>query len=1800
MTVGSGHTLQARGWWLLLIVLSCLGQTTNGAVFFISNGTSILKFDSRSKAVGVVYTKPLAKIIGLAVDTTDNVLFWSDISADHRGLYTSDLEGQGARLLTADIQEVNGLTLDWASNHIYWTDAKRRTLEIANYDGSGRKILVSLTSNEEPRGIVVDPVLGYLYWADQWNGRIERARLNGKGREVVVNQGVYWSNQLALSMVFRKLYWVEATTTSGIMSCNLDGSGVKKERDLFNITSGNPSFGLVVIGNKAIVSTWHNNAIFSTLVGTPVSRWNTEVSHLGTGKLYSLTSLDRSTQPAYNHPCGHRDRGGCSHLCLPSGWGTAYDCSCPSFSGLALDLDKASCSEPDALLLYTFQALGDIGFINPAISDIPQTNILGQSHSPNSVTYDPLQQIVYWSNREGPSAIYRSDLRGQNKEEFLKEKDGLGYVDGLALDWIGQFLYFTNSGQSQTFAGSIFPWHRVEMISLDGRIRRTVVTDVQQPRKIAVDHHKGFLYVVDGGDEPRLLRTNLDGSQPTTLIDGKVLTNPLAVSIFGNHVYLADGTATKDSSALISYNSVNGSVTTLMKTSSNILDITSSSTSVYISTYDEEQNQGHMYVLELATLKKSELNFQGRIATGLSYSKRVQVVGPREDPCEGSPCSHKCIRVTTQSPPYNCICPDGTGVMMTNDGSTCRRPRNFMLVADLNLIQMVSLDPNTEPRPHTVHHGHSQSDILSVVYDSINNTVYWIDTAKIFSMRLGNVNGPTQLVDSGHFSLGGLALDEKKQRLYWSSYDQALNGRIMRMKLKHGPISTKAIVTVNRAVPRTILLYPRRRWIFWTEYPERHISGDQDSHEGSIHRAHTSGTHHHIIIKRGLMWPSALAIYDNRLYAAAMGGRVLSMDLDGANIEELYVFEPFTVGVYEMSFLSNYLLMTNLKRRSVDLLDIETGWNTTISSQFSRPTSLSYYHPTDLTENGECRTEKNHCSNNCVSIPRSLYCTCPERHTLAPDGQTCVEVAEPWEAVEEVNCRGRCGENSQCARLLPTITFHCLCRPGHQPDFKKCTACPINYYKSWMANTTCSTCELRTTTHRQTGSTGCTCRNHQPPPQNEPCDDSLEEAVVTVKVPPPPPVTSQPKPTYKVWPKGNHGKGDSEEEQMLGDPRFTNKWTPINKNGAHSRGSPYFENCPSRETLTVQVAATKSKAYIPVTWSAYSSRGIQIPYITNYPEIDGKLVLEWTANGEDGKHTILMDANDITGQITVCKFYVLVEDEVPPTFAYCPRDLSVKSTKQQERVLWQKPAAEDNIGVGSVTGTHRSGEEFPQGITIVNFTATDQAGNRAYCNFTVHVYEDKKSCEFPEMDNGLFVCTMNPKTHVESCSVVCEKTYAVNPLELFRQSYSCDDHEVLQSLKDVLKYQQGCLSVEAPSVVTQEFTVWFKGPCESDDPDLEDELYLAVIQYLKVHTHCSSRLCHFSNITIECDYDTTLDRNRRSYMESLLFMVRWNVTIDNGTGLPEGQIRSILQDIRLELERLLPGLQLHLDTHQYMAVRKVETSDLIWSCRLGEIWNQDGCVACPPGSRYVSDSSPYCDICPPGTYQPFDRQEECFPCHDDLNSNPGTTDSKQCFEATALDQMSKFIIITACTFGFVFLGMAIILYFQYKRQQKKSRGLGGLTAADAQKYVPPNLFTPPAPLPGLSPEPSQRTITISKPKLTPDTKSKLKQSHLYSNHDYDDMPYTSTLSSLHNGSARTVYQNDFSNMSPPGSPRMLGSPMTDRGINSPMAERVMGSPILGSPVTDRAIYNGDFRNFSPTPRTNSLRRPRNQYHMYED
>lgn len=110
-----------------------------------------------------------------------------------------------------------------------------------------------------------------------------------------------------------------------------------------------------------------------------------------------------------------------------------------------------------------------------------------------------------------------------------------------------------------------------------------------------------------------------------------------------------------------------------------------------------------------------------------------------------------------------------------------------------------------------------------------------------------------------------------------------------------------------------------------------------------------------------------------------------------------------------------------------------------------------------------------------------------------------------------------------------------------------------------------------------------------------------------------------------------------------------------------------------------------------------------------------------------GTTLVEFSATDPSGNTTVCSFNVIVEDMEAPQIS-CPADILVSAASGdcEATVTFATPAATDNCSNVSVSQTAgpASGTVFPVGTTVVEFTATDDAGNETTCSFEVTVTED--------------------------------------------------------------------------------------------------------------------------------------------------------------------------------------------------------------------------------------------------------------------------------------------------------------------------------------------------------------------------------------------------------------------------------------------------------------------------------------------
>ncbi|XP_012940627.1 uncharacterized protein LOC101861747 [Aplysia californica] len=1438
---------------------------------------------------------------------------------------------------------------------------------------------------------------------------------------------------MAVSYPTRRLYWVDAKKQT-IMSCDIDGGDVTMERNLHEASEGNPVFGLVVIGNNAIVSTWFNTRIASTYVATREAFWRTELEIAHSTELYSLVSTGNSMQPPSFHPCGQGDKGGCTHLCLPTR-GTSYKCACPTYGGLALSFNAKSCEAPSELLFFTLRDSGEVGFISLRGAQSPYLTLAGRSSQPSAVTYDPIKQVVYWSDvKEG--VIYRSTLAGTGDQEiFLNSTNGIGIVDGLAIDWVSRHLYFTNMGQSTPgLDGAVYSWHRLEKIALDGSSRRTVVTDVDRPRGVAIDLDNGLLFFGDWGKQPRISQSLLDGSQVKVILD-KDLSNPNGLTFYDGNLYVADSNFNNKTSSphLMLYN-VESKAWTQLKLSSNVslpMGLAVQGDTLYYSDWvSTDSLKGYVKSYNLRFGVDNNVILSGRRPTGLLYSPMARRKQESLDAvCEESLCSHGCVRMPlNKEKPYQCVCSDESTRVLSSNQATCARPQNFLLVADLNTLKLVSLDDNTDTRSHNLLYSDVKSNFVALAFDKSTDTVYWSDLTKqsIFSSPFSDFE-PHLVYKANHY-IDGIAVDTEKQRLFWTGYMQNGSGVIVRLNLQRGSGSYHEILQgLNN--PRAIHIYPKKKLIFWTEY-------GGNSGPACVNKAKINGRHPKMLMSHGLFWPNALATHKQRLYVADGAGKVFVMNFDGRDLEELSFLTGSALHIFGLVIMDTVLFYSDWFTNSVYMVDRVTGQTSAVVEHLSRPTSIVVYHPTNLTETSQCQTEGQKCAETCVPVPRGFHCTCSIGSKLASDGFNCIKMASPWELTEESRCGSQCHQDAYCSQLVPLLQYQCVCKTGYEGDGIRCSECGEDFYKPLLGNDTCYPCPVGSTTMGSTTASQCYCTNPQHRLVNALCTDATTTTSTST-------TTSEP-----MEPKTEE---DFNLSSQMPDPttEFPGMRLPEGTIGA-----PYFENCPHGETMMMRLPETSNRIWLPINWTARNVFGDELKSISNFNTTENKILIPWVANGRAGVQTVVFEAKDQWDQIATCQFQVLLEDFIPPKFSSCPHNIVQKTSMNREPITWQSPTATDNVHEPKVMKSHEPKSEFGVGNTMVTYTATDGAGNTATCTFNVTLIHEQP-CDLPEIKYGAFVCGTE---YSDICHIMCSEGYILNPLGMFPRSFKCMIDSDVADLTKVMKRRSPCLKRRRPTTAHQEFSISFKGPCRPNDAVLKAELREKVIDKLESMNLCLGATCTHSPIRLDCGPVV----KRRRYAEES-FNMTWNVTIEYVPpqqeiydGFSRGQVERIVTDMKLELKKLVPHLNVFLRQQAYRpAARSFSTRDFQWLCLSGEMKIMDGCVPCPPGS-YLNHTLMKCMLCDEGFYQNTSSQTKCVQCSEGITMEAGAVNKTECVTFPAINEMSKFLIITACSFGFVFLCLVIFMFLQYKHQVKKNKGSQSVT--NNSRYMTPNLY----------------------------------------------------------------------------------------------------------------------------------------------
>ncbi|XP_021351873.1 prolow-density lipoprotein receptor-related protein 1-like isoform X3 [Mizuhopecten yessoensis] len=564
--------------------------------------------------------------------------------------------------------------------------------------------------------------------------------------------------------------------------------------------------------------------------------------------------------------------GVCSQVCTPLPL-NKHNCSC--LHGYQIKSDGYSCKpiggEPVYIIFSNQHQMRRVELTNytyaSLVSGLKNTIALDFYYAGNAIFWtDVVDDKIFRGTMLGNSTFGLTNI-----EPIIDV--GLATTEGLAIDWIGQNIYWVESNLDQ-----------IEVAKLDGSYRTTFIAGgMVSPRAIVLDPRKGSLFWTDwDSDNPRIETCSMsgqerkvifniqsimgagwpngltidydfnrlywidarsdsihtikyDGSDHRLILKGhEKMRHPFALTLFGNYVYWTDWS----SSALLRANKFNGSdVTVIQKTVSQPFDL-----QVY-------------------------------------HPMRQPMV---KNPCgdNNGNCSHLCLIGYNQT--ASCMCPHL--YKLAKDNHTCENDHTFLLFVKTSEIRGVDLlDANYNVIPTITIPNVDKPTAID--YDLEAERLYWSDSSlNLINSAYINGSGVETIIDSGISSPQGFAIDWLSKNMYFSSLPsggQDQKASISVAKL-NGAFRVEIPLDIIGNNPRSLAVLPTEGLLFWA---------DQTLGTGSfiICRSKMDGSDSRIISQP--QHPVNLQVdpgAQKRLYWIELGGKVVHMsDIDGRNEKQL-------------------------------------------------------------------------------------------------------------------------------------------------------------------------------------------------------------------------------------------------------------------------------------------------------------------------------------------------------------------------------------------------------------------------------------------------------------------------------------------------------------------------------------------------------------------------------------------------------------------------------------------------------------------------------------------------------------------------------------------------------------------------------------------------------------------------------------------------------------------------------------------------------------------------------------------------
>lgn len=523
---------------------------------------------------------------GLAIDLTRERLMWSEFAGEGVAIYEFDLDGLNEPInLLGGLGSAPDVAYSPITDRIYWTDIELGLVQSANADGSGVNTL--LTGLDAPNGIAVDGAGGKIYWTEV--GFIRRANLDGSEVEDLVNTEALFGDALwiTLDLDAGQMYWTLLGEANKIQRANLDGSNVE---DLITTglgiptgialykdnTLANVAFSSVPVAATGIAPGSMNNLLYQVQITSDKAATLNEIN-VTTGGNFQSDDLGLAGIQVWVNPVDDFSTATPIGFSNEVGSGEVIE-----FTNLDEEVDtelniwytvdvSPTASETDT---FTIEAPSttDFGFDDPIVvtssefdpgSNRPVAELINDSpnvqvywtdfgnrvvqritldgvsspetlvdqgkdilETPVDIEIDPIRGKLYWLEQGIPveanlKAIRSADLNGDNITNIFQ--GGIPDIQtprGIALDWHKGVIYWTDQNTSI---------QAISKINTDGTGREIVINNLNGPKGIDLDLEAGKMYWIE---DDKISRANLDGTNVEALItDPTILSGPRGIAI---------------------------------------------------------------------------------------------------------------------------------------------------------------------------------------------------------------------------------------------------------------------------------------------------------------------------------------------------------------------------------------------------------------------------------------------------------------------------------------------------------------------------------------------------------------------------------------------------------------------------------------------------------------------------------------------------------------------------------------------------------------------------------------------------------------------------------------------------------------------------------------------------------------------------------------------------------------------------------------------------------------------------------------------------------------------------------------------------------------------------------------------------------------------------------------------------------------------------------------------------------------------------------------------------------------------